>query len=232
LKLRLVAWLYRLYGFRQIKVKVGITGQDDPARLWAIRRRIGRNVELRVDANEAWAADEAAERIRALEPAGVACVEQPVPHSDVETLAGVRKQVNVPIMLDESLCSMIDAERATAGGWCDRFNLRLSKCGGLLPTLRLAQFARERGLTYQLGCQIGETAVLSAAGRAFAASVEDLMAVEGSFDRHLVREPLAREDITFRRGGWAPALAGPGLGVTLDPAAVARVTVAKEALLG
>ena len=56
--------------------------------------------------------------------------------------------------------------------------------------------------------------------------------MEGSFDRHLVRERLSREDITFRRGGWAPALPGPGLGVTIEPEAVARATIAKEALLG
>jgi L-Ala-D/L-Glu epimerase / N-acetyl-D-glutamate racemase len=232
LKLKLIAWAYRFYGFRQIKVKVGMDGQDDPARLSAVRRRVGSKIELRVDANEAWHPADAAERIRALEPAGIACVEQPVPHEAVAALAEVRRQVRVPIMLDESLCGMIDAERAAAGGWCDRFNLRLSKCGGFLPTLRLAQFARRRGLTYQLGCQVGETAVLSAAGRQFAASVGGLTAIEGSFDRHLVREPLSRDDLTFRRGGWAPARPGPGLGVTLDPAAVGRVTVRKEALLG
>jgi muconate cycloisomerase len=232
LKLKLVAWAYRFYGFRQIKVKVGIEGQDDPARLRAIRRRVGSKVELRVDANEAWHPADAAERIRALAPAGIECVEQPVPHEAVAALADVRRHVHVPIMLDESLCGMIDAERAAAGGWCDRFNLRLSKCGGFLPTLRLAQFARRHGLTCQLGCQVGETAVLSAAGRQFATSVGGLIAVEGSFDRHLVREPLSRDDLTFGRGGWAPARPGSGLGVTLDPAAVGRVTVRKEALLG
>jgi L-alanine-DL-glutamate epimerase-like enolase superfamily enzyme len=232
LKLKLVAWVYRVYGFKQLKIKVGIPGQDDPARLRAVRRRVGRGVQVRVDANEAWPAAEAANRIRALEPFGIAAVEQPVPHADVAALAGVRKQVTTPIMLDESLCSMADAERAATGGWCDRFNLRLSKCGGFIPTLRLAAFARVHGLDYQLGCQVGESAILSAAGRHFAASVTDLAAVEGSFDRHLVRESLAREDFTFCRGGWAPALPGPGLGVTIDPAAVERVTVAKEALLG
>jgi muconate cycloisomerase len=231
LKLKLVAWAYRLYGFRQVKVKVGIAEQDDPARLRAIRRRMGTAVELRVDANEAWAAEEAADRIRALEPFGIASVEQPVPHSDVATLSGIRRQVSTPIMLDESLCSMIDAERAVAGGWCDRFNLRLSKCGGLIPTLRLAQFASRHDIRCQLGCQVGETAILSAAGRHFATSVAGLTAVEGSFDRHLVRTPLSREDITFRRRGWAPALNGPGLGIAIDSDAVERAAVAKEALL-
>src|SRR5206468_8363745 len=158
--------------------------------------------------------------------------EQPVPHADVASLRDVRRQVRVPLMLDESLCSPIDAERAVAGGTCDLFNLRLSKCGGFIPSLRLAQFARRHGLGYQLGCQIGESALLSAAGRHFAASVAGLRYLEGSYDRHLVRESLAPRDITFGWGGKAPALPGPGLGVSLDPAALDRVTVRKEAILG
>src|SRR5262245_9008292 len=169
-KARLAAWLMRLYRFRQVKVKVGIAGHDDPERLRVIRKRVGRKIDLRVDANEAWNPGETVERIRALEPHGISSVEQPVRHEDAGCLADVRKQVHVPIMLDESLCGMVDAERALAGGLCDLFNLRLSKCGGFIPSLRLAQFARGHGLGYQLGCQVGETAVLSAAGRHFAAS--------------------------------------------------------------
>jgi len=232
LKLKLVAWAYRLYGFQQIKMKVGIAGQDDVARVRAVRRRVGRSVRLRIDANEAWSASQAAEHIRGLERSGLEFVEQPLPHAEIAAMGEVRKGVDTPIVLDESLCGLHDAERAVAGGWCDAFNLRLSKCGGFIDSLRLARFAKRHGLGFQLGCQVGETAILSAAGRHFAASVGDLAAVEGSFDRHLVRERLSREDITFGRGGWAPSLAGPGLGVTIDPTAVERVTVTREALLG
>jgi L-alanine-DL-glutamate epimerase-like enolase superfamily enzyme len=231
LKARLAALGMRLYGFKQMKVKVGIEGQDDVTRLRAIRRWGGRRMNLRVDANEAWSVETAVERIRALEPFGITSVEQPVPHANVEALAEARRQVKTPIMLDESLCGRIDAERAVAQGTCDLFNLRLSKCGGFIPTLRLAQFARRNGLDCQLGCQVGETAILSAAGRHFAASVADLRYLEGSYDRHLVRESLAMKDITFGRGGWAPALSGPGLGVALDAEALERVTVRKERLL-
>ncbi len=103
------------------------------------------------------------------------------------------------------------------------FNLRLSKCGGLLRTVALAKRAREAGLESQLGCQVGETGLLSAAGRHFACSLGGLRYIEGSFDRLLVAEPLIREDITFRPGGWAARLEGPGLGVTVDEAAVQRV---------
>lgn len=232
-KMRIAMWRMWGYGFRQVKVKVGFPGQDDVLRFESIKKAwVARNLNLRIDANEAWTPAEVVERIRALEPYGITSVEQPVPHADVAVLAEVRRQVRVPIMLDESLCSRIDAERAHDQRTCDLFNLRLSKCGGFIPSLRLAQFAREHGLACQLGCQIGETAVLSAAGRHFASSVVGLRYLEGSYDRHLVREALATKDITFNWGGWAPALPGPGLGVTLDPQALARVTARKETLLG
>ncbi len=232
IKLFLACLLMRVYRFRQVKVKVGIAGHDDASRLRKIRGRMRANVDLRVDANEAWAATDAVARIRALEPFGISCVEQPLPHADVAALAEVRRQVRTPIMLDESLCGPIDAERAIAGKTCDLFNLRLSKCGGFIPSLRLAQLARRHGLGYQLGCQVGETALLSAAGRHFACTVAGPRYLEGSYDRHLVREALGTRDVTFGWGGRAPALTGPGLGVDLDPAALDRVTVRKEPILG
>lgn len=231
-KLRLLTWMLRIYRFKQIKVKVGIAGQDDVERLRVIRSRGGASMDLRIDANEAWTPAEAAARIRELEPFGITAVEQPVPHADVAALAAIRKEIHTPIMLDESLCSRIDAERAIAQQTCDIFNIRLSKCGGFIPSLRLAQLARRHGLTCQLGCQVGETAVLSAAGRHFATSVSGLRYLEGSYDSHLVREALGTRNITFGWGGWAPHLPGPGLGVTVDPQALKRVNLRQEVLLG
>jgi muconate cycloisomerase len=232
LRLRVSALGTRLYGFHQLKVKVGITGQNDVERLGQIRRLVGPRMDVRVDANEAWAPEGAVARIQELEPFSITAVEQPVSHKHIDVLATIRKQVSVPIMHDESLCSRIDAERAVEQGTCDLFNLRLSKCGGFIPTVRLAQFALARGLGYQLGCQVGETAVLSAAGRHFASSVGNIRYLEGSYDRHLVRESLGSKDFTFGWGGWAPALVGPGLGIHLDAQAITRVTVRKESLLG
>jgi muconate cycloisomerase len=231
-KAKFAAFKMRVYGFHQLKIKVGIEGQDDVKRLKAIRFRVGGKMDLRVDANEAWTPAGVAAKIAALQPARISAVEQPVPHAEVGCLAEVRKQVDVPLMLDESLCGAVDAERAVAGQYADLFNIRLSKCGGFIPSLRLAQFARRHGLGYQLGCQVGETALLSAAGRHFAASVQGIRYLEGSYDRHLVKEALGMADITFGYGGWAPALTGPGLGITIDPAALERVQVRREVLLG
>lgn len=232
LKARLYALAQWWQGFRQLKVKVGIAGQDDVKRLQTIRRWAGQAMDLRIDANEAWSAGEVVERIRELEVFGITSVEQPIPHEQVAALAEVRKQAKTPIMLDESLCSEVDAERAVRGGWCDTFNLRLSKCGGFIPTLILAQLAVRHNLGYQLGCQVGETAILSAAGRHFATSVAGIRYLEGSFDRRLVFDWFTKEDITFDRGGWAPMLTGCGLGVTVEPARVEAMTVRREVLLG
>jgi muconate cycloisomerase len=231
LKLPIASLVQRIFGFHHLKVKVGIAGQDDGARMRGVRRWAGAKMDLRVDANEAWPAAEVADRIRELAPVNITSVEQPVAHEHLSSLAEVRKQVKVPIMLDESLCGRIDAERAIAEGVCDLFNLRLSKCGGFIPSLRLAQLARRQGLGCQLGCQVGETAILSAAGRHFATSVADLRYLEGSYDRHLVREALSTRDITFGRGGKAPALPGPGLGIDIDPDALKRVAVQEVRLM-
>src|SRR5262245_6419710 len=127
-KLRLVALVQWLFGFRQLKLKVGIAGQDDVERLRVLRRCVGSKVDLRVDANEAWPPDEAARRIRALAAFGITAVEQPVAHEQIACLAEIRQQVTVPIMLDESLCGPRDAERIIREGLGDLFNIRLSKC--------------------------------------------------------------------------------------------------------
>jgi len=232
LKLRLAALAFRIYAFRQIKLKVGINGYDDPKRLHRLRRLLGRKIDVRVDANEAWKPEEAIARIRELEPYGISAVEQPVPHESVHALADIRREIDVPIMLDESLCCSRDAEEAVSLGTCDVFNIRLSKCGGFIPSLRLAQFARQYGLGYQLGCQVGESAILSAAGRHFASGVAGIKYLEGSYDRHLVREALSVEDLTFGRGGWAPALTRPGLGIQVKPEALKQLTFREVSLLG
>jgi muconate cycloisomerase len=131
-------------------------------------------------------------------------------------------------MLDESLCSVSDGRRAIERGTCDLFNIRLSKCGGFVNSLKLAALAHGAGLGYQLGCQVGETGILSAAGRHFACSVGGIRYLEGSFDRFLVRERLTVEDLTFGYRGFAPALTGPGLGIRVDPDALKRVTIREE----
>ncbi len=229
-KERISAWKMRLYGFSQVKVKVGVAGQNDPKRLARLRRILGRRMDIRLDANEAWHADELLERVEPLRPFGPTALEQPVPHAEVDRLAELRPRVGVPIMLDESLCGYPDAVRAVESGTADLLNVRLSKCGGLLPSLRIVGLAFRSGLGVQLGCHPGETGLLSAAGRHFASQVSGLRYVEGSYDRHVLAENLIEGDITFGYGGRARPLDGPGLGVRVNRESLERLTVKRQDL--
>ncbi len=129
-------------------------------------------------------------------------------------------------MLDESLCGYPDALRAVIRGLADILNVRLSKCGGIIPSLKIMALAHRSGLAVQLGCHPGETGLLSAAGRQVACQVGGIRYLEGSYDRHVLADNLIAEDITFRYGGRARPLVGPGLGVTVVPEALRRMTVA------
>lgn len=227
-KERISAWKMRIYGFHQVKVKVGVAGQDDPARLATLRRILGRAMDLRLDANEAWQPGELIEKVRPLLAFQPSALEQPVPHGTVAALADLRPRLGVPVMLDESLCGYPDALFAAEQGFADIFNIRLSKCGGFFPSLRILGLASKYRLGSQLGCHPGETGILSAAGRHFAANVTGLRYVEGSYDRHVLARNVVVEDITFRYGGRARPLEGPGLGITVDPRAVEAMTSARS----
>lgn len=215
----------KLFGFRSVKVKVGASGVDDRQFLQRIRRLVGREVDLRLDANEAWHCDEVVSKVEPLLPYCVTSLEQPVAHSEIAGLPDVRRQLNVPIMLDESLCCYDDAVIAIKTGSCDLFNLRLSKCGGLINCVRLASLAKQNELGYQLGCQVGETGILSSAGRHFACNIGGIRYLEGSYDRFLVKDRLTVENLTFGYSGRASRLANSGLGITVDEARMHQLAV-------
>jgi muconate cycloisomerase len=220
--------LVRAQGMGFIKLKVG--EDHDLETLALARQELGEEVDLRVDANGAWTPAEAISRIREMRPFRLTAVEQPVAKEDFEGMRQVREAVDVPLMADESLCTLADARRLIALKACQMFNLRLSKCGGLTATARLHQLAAAAGIRCQLGCHVGETSILAAAGRHFALTTPDLAYLEGSFAPFLLtRDPVA-DPVVFGPGGLALPLVGPGLGVrvleeTLDELAVARSTL-------
>lgn len=199
------------FGLQAVKIK--IDGDDARERVAAVRETVGPNVSLRVDANCAYTPDEAVATLEALAPFNVACAEQPVSRGDPAVLASVRSRSPIPIMADESLVTSADAEALIQAGACDFFNLRISKCGGLGRTLEIARMADRAGLRLQLGCQVGESAILSAAGRHLAAHLDEVSFVEGSYGSMLLVEDVSEEPVAFGRGGEAPLLRRAGLGV-------------------
>jgi L-alanine-DL-glutamate epimerase-like enolase superfamily enzyme len=225
---RISALKMRVYGFHQVKIKVGSQGQDDARRLEKMRWFLGRRIDVRLDANEAWPASELLERVEPLRRFAPTALEQPVPHAEVRALAELRPRLGIPVMLDESLCGYPDALAAIEQGTADILNVRLSKCGGIIPSLRIIGLAQRSGLGVQLGCHPGETSLLSAAGRQVASRIDGMRYVEGSYDRHILAENLTQHDLTFGYGGWARPLKAPGLGVDVDPAALDAMTLSSR----
>lgn len=212
------------FGIARLKVKVGVG--DDLARLRTAREVAGEGAQLRVDANGAWSAEEAIERLRLLQTVGIECVEQPVSAAaGVNALRRVREATGLPIAADESLVTVDDARKLAAAHACDIFNIRVSKNGGLTGALAIAEVAEEAGIRVQVGAQVGETAILTAAGRHLAAHVPDLVFAEGSFGTLLLQEDIAEQELRFGPGGLAPILRGPGLGVECRHEQIERFAV-------
>jgi len=210
------AFKMRLYGLREIKVKVGPDYNAEFKRLRKLRRLLGSQADLRLDANGVWKVTDAADIINMFSVFNVSSVEQPLARGEEGHLSRVRRSARIPIALDESLISVEDARHAIEGGWCDLFNIRLSKCGGVVSSLRILAEARRAGLGAWLGCMVGESGFLSAAGRAFALAVDGLRHLEGSYDKHLFNEFLTTAPVTFGRRGIGEPLDGPGLGVKIN----------------
>lgn len=208
--IRLAKYL-KLFAVKQIKVK--IDGHNDKERLTAIRETVGTDVSLRVDANGAFDVKQVIGIAKDIQEIKIDCVEQPIPRGNVSDLAKVKAESPIPIMADESLVTLEDAEDLISAKACDFFNLRISKCGGISQTLQMAKKAKEAGIRLQLGAQVGETAILSAAGRHIAAYLDSLEFVEGSYGTMLLTEDIGDEKINFGHGGKAPLLRGEGLGI-------------------
>ena len=210
----LSAFKYRLYGIRDIKLKVG--DGKDLDRLKAVRRFGGKDADVRIDANCAWGPDEAIEKLTVMRDYNFSVIEQPVKKEDIDSLKKVSDAIPEPVMADESLCDLKDARALAVGRICDMFNIRISKCGGILDSLKIAGVADSSGISYQLGCQVGESGVLSAAGRHFATCVKGVRYMEGSYARYLLESDVTAESVDFGYGGLAGPIEGPGLGVTVD----------------
>jgi muconate cycloisomerase len=210
------------FGVGDVKVKVGASLETNLEILTTARAILGDQVTLRIDANCAWSATETIRQLTAMQAFSLTGVEQPVPGEDIEGMQTVTAAKLVPVVADESLCSLEDARTLIREQACDIFNVRISKCGGLINAGRIDQLARAAGLACQLGAQVGETGILSAAGRHYATRSQGVHWCEGSYGQLLLEEDITEPDITVGPGGVAPALDTHGIGVTPAPERLQR----------
>jgi L-Ala-D/L-Glu epimerase len=203
----------KLVGLRQIKIKVGFP--DDVARVRTIRELFGPAASIRLDVNGAWTLPEAVEILGAMASYDIAAVEEPLVGRVTADLIRLRQEMPIPVVVDESLITAADADELIEQRAADVFNVRVSKCGGMWRSLDIAGRALRAGIGVQVGAQVGETALLSAAGRLLAASLQEKLFVEGSYGTLLLVEDVSTEEVRFGRRGEARVLGGPGLGLSV-----------------
>lgn len=208
--------LLRLVGRRHIKVKVGLS--DDIRRLEIVNRVFGPEVPIRIDANGAWAAEEAIATLRRMRHYNVCSVEQPVLAHDLEGMRKVREQTGMIVVADESLCNLADAHSLITARAADVFNIRIAKCGGLLASRNLVSLAKNMGISCQLGTLVGETGILSRASDIFGERIEGFEFVEGKQQNRR----LLTQDIVEDAAVMGTAIPIHGLGVSVAPSTLSR----------
>lgn len=193
---------YREIGIRDFKIK--LSGEtEDSERLAPLTHTPNPEERFRFDANNRWtSSDEVISHLRNL-PVSAFAIEEPVAPGNLEAASAISQATGLRIILDESVLrleqiALLDANPET---WI--INLRVSKMGGLLRSLELADRARDSGIPLILGCQVGETSLLTRAALtvATAQQPEDILAREGAFGLLLLSEDVLDPPLQFGPGG-------------------------------
>ena len=152
-------------GYDCLKVKVGANPALDVARLEAVRKAVGPDTCIRIDANQAWSPKEAVRILNNMQEKGldIEFVEQPVKAHDFEGMKYVTERSYVPVLADESVFSPEDAMKIMQMGAADLVNIKLMKCGGLYNALKIASAAEVYGVECMIGCMLEAKVSVNAA---------------------------------------------------------------------
>ncbi len=199
-------------GFRCIKIKVEGNATLDCQRVLAIRQEVGDAARLIVDGNEGYSVGDAIRVGRFLAEAGVAYFEQPVHRDNLEGLRMVRNAAGIPLMADESLCTLRDAVRLAETRSVDLFGVKLVKCGGIGPAKQIIEVANQYAIPVVLISPF-ETAIGVAAALQLAATLPDPIEPQGlGTSVVMTGDPFA--GLQWERGEMLVPQ-GPGLGVRM-----------------
>lgn len=214
----------RLFGIRQVKVKLG--GGIDLNSIRTISRVLGKHSDIRIDLNMLWSEQEARKLMADYAKAGVQSFEQPLPAEQLQEMAGLVEDTGLYVMADESLNDADSLGRLIQMKACNAANVRVSKCGGLMAAINRCEKALDAGFMLQVGCQVGESSLLSAAQLALMTQIREIRYLEGCFSTHLLEKDPAEPALQFGHGGTPPELPdGHGLGVSMNREYLEQCTV-------
>jgi L-Ala-D/L-Glu epimerase len=217
-------------GFRSAKIKVGGNIEADRDRVKAVREAVGPDFQLRIDANAGYDAETSIKLAKMVAPYKLQLFEQPVPDHDIAGMARVRKEANavgVPIMADESVLDHASLIRIIKADAADIVKVKVMKQGGFINTRRMIATAEAAGIRCVVGHGFG-LGVNTMAEIMLAATSSNV--IDGL---ECVGPLKTADDIVTRKldisGGSLALPAGPGLGVTLDDAKIAKYRLEAKA---
>jgi len=165
-------------GYRSFKMKVGTNVKADVERIKAVRSQVGPDIAIRVDVNQGWKNSKAAlEAIQHIAACQIDWIEQPVAAADLDGMAEVRAKTAIPLMVDEGLKGFREMREIVQKQAADKVNIKLMKCGGIYPAVKLAAQAEMAGMECQIGSMV-ESSIGSAAGFHVAFSKKIITSVE------------------------------------------------------
>lgn len=207
---------------RTFKVKIGaLEPAADMARMRRLAAALGDRATLIVDANQAWDETVSARCLPQLQEMGVALVEQPVPAWNIAAMARLRARPGTPPLLaDECIFDTHDMLAVAAAGAADAVSLKIVKHAGLLGVRKVAAVAEAGGVALYGGCLL-ESSVGAAAHLQVFSTLPTLAWGCEHFGPQILTADLVTEPLRFA-DFHVHLPTGPGLGVTLDEAAVRR----------
>ena len=210
--------IYQQVGFTDFKLKVSGDLELDRQKVESLKENA--SYRMRLDGNNLWRdADEASAYVQALD-ASFMGVEEPLAAKDFESMRRFRDQTGARVILDESFLTVQDFDQVAEDPDAWIINLRISKMGGLLRSLEIAERAEEGGVGLIIGAQVGETSILTRAALTVAAQHRArLLGQEGAFGTHLLEHDVTEEPISFAAHGQLDAThlgERPGLGISCD----------------
>lgn len=215
-------------GYTSFKMKVGTEVAKDVARIKAIRERVGQDIAIRVDVNQGWGnAATTLKALRGMKDLNIDWLEQPVEDNDIDGLVEIKAKSDITLMIDEGLRSERDMREVIAKRAADKANIKLMKCGGIYPAMKLAVMAEMAGIECQIGSMV-ESSVGSAAGFHVAFSKKIMGSVELTGPIKFSKDiGNLKYDIPFIQLNEKP-----GLGVDVDEAVLHELTAFSEKITG
>jgi L-alanine-DL-glutamate epimerase-like enolase superfamily enzyme len=214
---------YLAGGFSDFKMKISGTDADlkKIAYFGFLTRLLKRRATLRVDGNNLWRNDKSA-GIQHLSRSrfSLSGVEEPFGSGAAKEMSELSSELNVPVILDESLCRVDDVTffERFPGKWIG--NVRVSKLGGIIRSLEVVKALKDHNWKVIVGAQVGESSILTRAALCVAAAADDsLIAQEGAFGTWLLSYDPVTPNLMFGWGGrlrWPPKSGMvEGLGLTM-----------------